>query len=817
MESLIRDLRYVARGLTRSPGFFAVTIVTLALGIGATTAIFSVIYGVLLQPLPYPQPDRIVQMWQVGAEGQRMQNSDLNFKDWREQTRSFASMAQYSAGGPTSVSGPREPVRARVASVSGNFFDVLGVPAAGGRLWAPDELRENGTPAAVVSYRFWQQNLGGNPAILGTSLKIGTASYAIIGVMPEWLDFPAGAEIWVPKDIEGTSPYRTGHNWRAIARLKEGASFDQARNDISAVSKRLKQQYGDETWMSDATIVPLRDEMVGKTRPALLVLLAAAAFLLLIACANVVNLLVARMAVRQGEVALRIALGAGRMKLVQQFLTESLVLALAGGLLGVLLATVGMKTLLALDPGNLPRAGEVKMSIPVLLFALGVSVTAAVSLGLIAALRGTSGDVREALASAQRTQTGAGNYGIRSVLVVAQVALTIILLIGVGLLGRSFLRLMSVNPGFRTNNVVVLDVRVPGSLDSTVYRRNIAFYDDLLSRLSALPGVRAVGGVNAFPLAAQNTSNGVFIVMSSPTEKLDMSRIPDLMRDPARAGQAEFRVASPGYFKAMNIPLVRGRLFDDRDAPSAPHVAVISQSLVKEKWPNEDPIGKIIQFGNMDGDLRPFTVVGIVGDVREASLAEEPRPTFYAFYRQRPIAASSFNVAIQGDAMPATVTANAQQIARELRPDVPPRVRTLETVVATSVADRRFMLVLIGVFGSAALLLAALGVYSVIAYLVAQRKQEIGIRVALGAQRTDVLRMVLGQGAMLAGIGIMIGVGASLALTRLLNAFLFGVSTTDPLAFVLVIAVLVLVALLASWIPARRAARVDPMSALRGS
>jgi predicted permease len=570
--------------------------------------------------------------------------------------------------------------------------------------------------------------------------------------------------------------------------------------------------------MYDAVAVPLREQLVGKTRPTLLLLLGASAFLLLIACANVVNLLVARAAVREGELAVRLALGAGRGQIAQQFLAEALVLAIVGGVLGVVLAALGVKALLTLEPGNLPRVGEVGVDWRVLAFALGLSVLVAAVLGLLSALRGSRGDLRQAMAQAQRTQAGAGaSYGVRGGLVVAQVSLTLVLLVGAGLLARSFLRLAQIDPGYRTERLLVLDISPSVPEGPGGERERVRLYDEISARIAALPGVSAVGGVNAFPLTAGNHANGTFLVMSRPDEQLDRSQVPALMRDPSRSGDAEFRVAGPGYFRAMNIPVIRGRVFENRDGPDAPHVGVISASLAKAKWPNEDPIGKIIQYGNMDGDMRPFTVVGVVGDVREASLADQPRPTFYASYRQRPVQAREFYFVVSGSAPPEAIIPAARRIVADLRPDVPPRFRTIQTVVSESVADRRFVLLLVGVFGAAAMLLATLGVYSVIAYVVTQRRQEIGVRVALGAQSVDVVRMVLRQGITLTLLGIAIGTVAALFVGRLLARFLFGVAPNDPVAFGGVIAVLAGVALLASFVPALRATRVDPMTALRNS
>jgi putative ABC transport system permease protein len=817
MESFIRDVRYVTRALLRTPAFFLVTVVTLALGIGATTAIYSVIDGVLLRPLPYPDADRIVQLWQVGEKGGHGQVSDPNYNDWKAGTRSFAAMAEFQDWGLTSVAGASEPVRAHVVVIDREFLGILGVKPLRGRAFAGEEQREGGARSVLVSERFWRRYLGSRPDLSSVTLTFESEAYPVIGVLPASMDFPTDADLWISREILPRSPYRTGHNWRAIARVAPGVTVEQANREISALSRRLKQQYRDDTWMYDAVAVPLREQMVGNARPTLLVLLIASGFLLLIACANVVNLLVARAAVREGELAVRLALGAGRGRIAQQFLAEALVLALAGGVLGIVLAALGVKALLVLDPGNLPRAGEVAIDWRVLAFALGLSLLVAASLGLLSALRGTRGDLRQAMAQAQRTQAGAGaSYRVRSALVVAQVSMTLVLLVGASLLARSFLRLSRIDPGYRTERALVLDISTSMPETPAGIRERIRLYDEISARLSALPGVSAVGGVSAFPLTDGNTGNGTFLVMSRPDEQIDMSQLPTLMKDRARTGEAEFRVAGPGYFKAMNIPLVRGRTFEDRDGPDAPHVAVISALLAKTTWPNEDPLGKIIQYGNMDGDMHPFTIVGIVGDVREASLADQPRPTFYASYRQRPRAAGSFYFVIQANAAESLVPA-ARRIVSDLRPDVPPRFRTIQTVVSNSVADRRFVLVLVGVFGAAAMLLATLGVYSVIAYVVTQRRQEIGVRVALGAQSGDVLGMVLRQGFTLAVVGIAIGTVGALFVGRLLSRFLFGIAPNDPVAFGGVILTLAAVALVASFVPALRATRVDPMTALRNS
>jgi putative ABC transport system permease protein len=814
METLRHDFRFALRSFVRSPGFSAITVLTLALGIGATTAIFSVVYGVLLRPLPYPDPDRIARVYEVEAAGARINLSDPNFEDFRSQSRSFAALAQVQGAGPTSVSGDVEPLRAPLAIVSGDFFRVLGVQPIAGRAFVAEEQREGAPPAVMVSHRFWQQRMGGTADFARKTLIFNGRVHRVVGVLPVNLDYPVGAELFTPRELEERRPSRTAHNWTIVGRLRPAVSLDQARAEMSAIARRLKADHGDETDMADAALVPLHEQLVGHVRPALLVLLGASGFLLLIACANVSNLLLARSAARQRELAVRVAMGAGRGRILRQLVVESLVLSLAGGAAGVLIAVAGVQALLALEPGSLPRLGEVGVSWTALLFAFGVALATALVLGVVAALRGAGESaLREALAQSQRGVAAGGSY-VRSGLVVAQVALTLVLLVGAGLLGRSFVRLLSVNPGYRTAGAVVLDLSTPWPETDADAARQRRFYDELMTRLGAIPGVANVGGVNAFPLKGAGYSNGTFLELARPDEKIDFARISVLAKDPARTGHAEFRVASAGYFRAMGIPLVRGRLFDDRDAPDASvHAALVSTSLAKTEWPNADPIGKIIQFGNMDGDLTPFTVVGVVGDTRDARLDATPRPVFYANAGQRRV--SSFSVVIQGGADPAGVTAAARRIVRELAPSVPPRFRTLEEVVSTSVAQRRFNLVLLGSFGAAALLLAMMGVYSVVAYLVAQREHEIGIRVALGAQRGDVLGLVLRHGAVLTVGGIGAGVVAALWLTRLLAGLLYGVAPTDLVSFASVVALLFGVALVATYVPARRALRVDPMNVLR--
>ena len=818
METLTRDLRYVTRALLRTPGFFFVTVMTLGLGIGATTAIFSVVNGVLLQPLPYPRSERIVQLFQVDKDGKRMSVSVPNFRDWRAQTRSLSTMALASVANTITVSGLQEPARVAGAEVSGDFFSVFGLHPEIGRVFAADELRPGASPAAVVSDAFWRRYLDASPAALGRTITIGSKLFTVVGVMPPEMNYPAGNDVWMPQELEDwSSPSRTSHGWRVVGRLKDDVTELQAKQDLSSISRQLKKQYGDETWMSDGDLVPLREQLVGKVRTTVLVLFGAAAFLLLIACGNVVNLLVARMTLRRAEIGLRLALGATRLKLAQQFLIEAGVLSALGGVLGIGLAIGGVRALLAIQTGNLPRADEIRVDWRVLLFAVGVSVLTAIALGLLAVWQGTRSDIRETLSSSQRTQAGSGSSArVRRSLVVSQMALTVVLLIGAGLLARSFVRLLEVNPGFRTQHVVVLSMALPDDNAPDAHERRVGFYQQLMTRLRAIPGVASVGVATGVPLV-DGGADGEFLILNRPDQPVSFNDWTAFRNDPTRSGYADYRVVDGDYFRTMGIRLLRGRELSAGDQGNTQRVALISVSLAKQKWPNEDPIGRIIQYGNMDGDLRPFTVVGVVGDVRGESLAADPQPTFYAPQAQTKYSGNAFHVVMQTPADPSSVIASARGIAHEMRPDVPPVLKTIESVVTASVADRRFILVLVGVFGGAALVLATLGVYSVISYLVAQRRPEIGVRIALGAQRGDVMGLVLRQGGSLALIGIAIGGIGALYLTRLLKGLVFGVSTTDPMAFGAVIALLAAVALLASWLPARRASRVDPMDVLRGA
>jgi putative ABC transport system permease protein len=813
LEDFGRDLRYGARVLLRAPGFAVVAILTLGLGIGAATAVFSVVDGVLLAPLPYPQPDRIVRLFQIDANGRRNANvSDPNFEDWKTGTRSFRSMAEMAAGPlPAVVNGQATMITG--AAVSREFFEVMGVKPIMGRSFHDAEQRTSAARVAVISHSFWQLRLHGVP-FEDHAFRVGSDVYRIVGVLPPGFDYPAASEYWYPRELGPGNLSRTSHNWQVVARLADAVPLPVAQAEISALSRSLKTRYGDQTWMSDAAVVPLRDQLTASSRSSVLLLFGGAVMLFVIACLNVSNLLLARVATRRREMAVRLAIGAGRGRLTRQLLAEALVLCTAAGASGVVIAFGSVRALVAMQPGNLPRIDNVNVTWSVMAFALAVSVAAAVALTLAATLRTGDRELKSELAESQRTTASSrASQRIREVLSVSQVALTLVLLIAASLLTRSFIRVLTVDPGYRTESGLVLDLMAPVSRDAEARRRQTTFQYELLTRLKALPGVREAALINDFPLGGRFYANGQFIEMTRVdelTSREDVARLGDQVR--ARAGMAGYRIVSGDYFKTMGIPLIRGRVFGDGDGPEAPHVAVISETLANTKWPGQDPLGRFIQFGNMDGDRTGFRIVGVVGDVREITPEAQPGALFYGHYRQR--GTSRFSIVLRGDRLEANAAA-AQQMVRQLDPDIPVQTRRTEEAFDRSLSGRRFSLVLIAAFSVCALLLAMLGIYGLIAYLVAQRTKEIGIRMALGANSHDLLRLIVGKGATLAMIGTAVGVVVALALTKVVEGLLYGITARDPLAFGGVITLTVAAVLVASYLPARRALKIAPVDSLR--
>jgi predicted permease len=817
---LFADLRYAARRLAGNPGFTAVSILTLALGIGASTAIFSVVDAVLLRALPYPQPDKIVRVWEQAPNGHRMNLADLNFDDFRTQSNTFADLAAYGYE-LSSVSGGSEPVRVDIAVVSSGFFKVLGVEPFRGRAFAADEQRLHGAPAAMVSYRYWQRYLGGATDLSKFHLRMEGGVYSVVGVMPEGFDFPAGVGAWIPRELEAEPPSRTGHNWRGLGRLRDGVGIAQARANLSAIARRIRDQYGKKVDLSDAAVVSLADATVGDVRTALLTLLAAVGLLLLVACANVAGLLLARNSARRKELAVRLALGAGRGRLIQEFLAESFSLSFAGGVLGILIAISAVSILPAIVPANLPRQQGIAINTPVLLFALSAVLAVAVSLGLFAAWRAATGDLQEALTAGSRGYSGTGaSHRLRGFLATGEIATTLVILIGAGLLGRSFLRLISTSPGFSRQNLITMEFSPPSlqwQVGQSALVRQVHLMDETLTRLRAIPGAESVGLAGAMPVAAgDDLADGDFLILNGQRPPANSDDWNSMHQNPSQVGHALYCVAGEAYFRTMGIPLIRGRMFGEQDDWNSPHVAVISESLARQRWPNQDPIGQTIEFGNMDGNLKPLTIVGISGDVRARGLDAPPGAIIYVDYRQRGMNPNSSPTILMRSAAPTgEIVSIARGIFHDLAPDVPVKFSTFAEEMGGWLADRRFLLLLVGLFALAALGLAAVGIYGVVAFSVMRRTQEIGIRMALGARRGDVLRLIVGEGGRLAVLGVAIGIIASLVITRLLSSLLFGVSATDPITFAGVAVLLSLVALLASYIPARRAMRLDPNTALR--
>jgi putative ABC transport system permease protein len=814
-HSVLSDCRYGFRQLRKNPGASAVMVFTLALAIGATTAIFSVVYGVLLRPLPYTEANRIMAVFEVSSEGGWSHLADPNFDDFRDQNHSFQAIAKYN-NYIVSVSGASQPTRTRVAAVSTDFLKVFGVQPILGRDFTVSDSKKGAAPVALASYGYWRQYLGSPQDLSQAHLKVDRAIFSVIGVLPADFRFPADVDLWLPADLDGENPSRTSHNYYAVGRLRDGVTVELANRDISAIARRIhntSSEQGDYL-LKDGIVVPLQDSITGKARPALLVLLGAVGFLLLVACANVANLLLAQASVRDRELAIRSALGAARGRLIRQFLTEAFLLSLVGGGLGLLGAFWGVAGLVGLAPQNLPRLDSVSISIPVLVFAFLLSTAVATGLGAFTAVRATSGDLRKGLEEGGRGQAGSQrSQRVGRAIVAAQIAITLVLVVGAGLLGRSLMKVLEVNPGFRVDKIVTMDVSLPWVEDPKAKAGQAIFFSNLIDRLKQIPGVRKVGATSGLPMVEGGLPDGMFLLMTQNEIPKGMDGFGALSQQKERLGTADFGVVTDGYFQVLGIPLIRGRIFDERDGPNSPHVAVISESLVRDRWPNQDPLGHTIEFGNMDGDMRLLTIVGIVGDIHEYGLDAPPRPTVYVNLFQRPHAAITLTMLCDADTR--LVTSAARGILQDLNPEIPVKFETFSQVYSASLGSRRFNVILTGFFGVVALLLATAGVFGVMAYSVSRRTREIGVRVALGAGSADVLRMILSQGLRTIFIGVAIGIAGSLALTRTVESLLFGVTATDPLTFGGVTLLLVGAALLASFIPARRATKVDPMVALR--
>jgi putative ABC transport system permease protein len=811
IEELWQDVRYGVRVLLKKPGFTLVAMLTLALGIGATTAIFTLVNAVLLRQLPFKNPDRLVWMWSVRPDSNSRPFTLPEFIDYREQNQSFEELAAFTAWN-ANLTNAGDAERIQGARVSANFFQLLGVEARAGRTLVREDDSQGNQHVVVLSYGLWQRRFGTDPSVIGKSMTLNGDIYTIVGVLPEQFFFPVReAELGIPlaPEADPLRNVRTSTSFlRFVGRLKPNVTREQAEDDMNRISRELRAQYP-VAYASKVGVrlVPLFDEVVGGFRLALWILFGAVALVMLIACANLASLFLVRSASRHKEIAIRISLGATRSRIIRQLLTESLILALAGGVLGLALAAWGVDLLLALAPTDLPRVAEVGLDARVIWFACGLSLLVGISFGLAPAWQTTRVDTNAELKAEGRGSTAGPNRNrLHRIFVVSEVALSLVLLIGAGLFIKSFLRLQEVRPGFETKNVLVTRLSLPKSYDS---RESVsAFIDQLVPRLKALPGVKSVGAVSQLPLGGGFHSIP-FTVVGREAERQDASL------------SADYRIATPGYFQTMEIPLLAGREFSDKDRADTPLVVLVSNALARRFWPQGTPVGAHIRIDDNDTGPREAEIVGVVGDVKQSSLEGAPTGDIYLPFPQvhedgiALVRNNQFWV-IRAEGDPLLLANSVRREIQSINSEIPAsNTKSMEQYLAASVAPRRFNFLLLSLFAAAALLLAVLGLYGVMAYTVSQRTQEIGVRLALGARPANILKLMMGQGLRLALAGIVAGLAAAFFCTRLLSHLLFNVDATDAKTFIFVPLILVAVALLASLIPSWRASKVNPIIAMR--
>ncbi|MFZ0272080.1 MAG: ABC transporter permease [Acidobacteriaceae bacterium] len=817
MSDFLSDLRYSFRVLVSNPAFTITAIAALALGIGANTAIFTVVNTVLLKPLTYPEPDRMVQFMNTFPQGNSPVGSPVNFNTWKSQTSVFQDVTAYDFGGPGFNLTGAVPEQVHGIHVSEAYFRLFGAPVMLGRTFTAQEDSPNGGHVVVISYGFWQRKFGGNPHIVGTSVSLSNEAYTIIGVLGKSFFTDPESDLWVPFQIDPNST-NLGHYFLVAGRLKPGVNLAQANAQLKLAADQYRRLHPDDMDTHDGFgVQPLRDSIVAGARSSLLILLGAVGFVLLIACANVANLLLVRATGRKREFAIRAAMGAGRARIIRQLLTESVVLAVVGGILGLILGYAGVRALLAVSPAGLPRIGEHGASVGVdwrvLVFTLGISFLTGILFGVVPAIGASRPDLNTTLKeSSNRSGTGFRQSKARSLLVISEVSLALVLLIGAALLIRTFIALRRVNPGFDPRNVLTLQM----SLTGDQYKKTAGIAQvshDGRERLNAIPGVEVSAFTCCLPL-----EGGYGLPFNI------LGRAPE-GKSPWTGG-AGWMSASPGYFAVFHIPILRGRDFTEQDDGSAPGVVIINQTMAKKWWPKGDPVGQQILIGKGVGPQftePPRQIIGVAGDIRDGGLNNDPRPLMIVPAAQVTDGMTALNAGIgpmvwlvrtHGDPHQ-SISAVTEQLRQASGGFPVARVRPMTEVVVQSTAREDFNMLLLIIFGASALILAAIGIYGLMAYSVQQRTQEMGIRMALGADRSRIRSLVVWHGMRLALVGVVIGIGAAFGLTRFIASFLFGVKTWDPMVFVTVPVVLSLVALLAVWMPATRASRLDPQKALR--
>jgi len=815
METLLQDLRFGIRTLLKNPGVSAVAIIALALGTGANSAIFSVVNAILLRPLPYGQPERLVMMWGTNSKSGISQDSISvpNILDYREQNSTLEQIASYSQD-DFNMSTGGEPIHCQGAFVTANYFSVLGVSPHYGRPFADGEDQSRATAVVVISDGLWRRQFGADPNVINRTIQLNGASFNLIGVMgPEFQSPNLGDELWAPIAMDGgdrsrvpssSSPDQMKQRNRrfltCVARLKPGTSIGQAQAELSNIASRLEQQFPNDNSSLSVNLVTMHKQVVGDIGSALAVLIASVGAVLLIACGNVANLLLARAAGRQKEIAIRTALGAARARIIRQLLTESVLLGLAGGLLGLAMAFLGIKLLVALNPPNIPRLNEINIDVRVLGFTFVISLLTGLIFGLAPALQASRPNLNETLKEGARGSSVGGGHHIRRALVVLEMLLTTVLLITVGLMIRSFVSLQRVNPGFNPKGALTMWVSLPAS-KYTEDKQLRGFYQQALGRIESLPGVSSVGVITSLPLTSNVIARFRFTidgrVPATPNERLT----------------ANYRAINHDYFHAMGINLLKGRTFTEQDNEQAPPVVIINETMAKRFWESEDEsVGKRMTIPSTGNASRE--IVGVVADVKHSSLDADSGFEFYVPYPQKPFNVMNLIVRTETDPMGLARSVREAVLAADPTESVYD-VKTLQQVVGDSLSQPRLYTVLLSIFAAVALVLAGVGIYGVMNNTVSQRIHEIGIRLALGAQRSDILKMVVGQGMMLAMIGIVLGLATAFVLTRLMESLLFGVSARDLVTFLAIPAVLAVVAFLSTFIPALRATRVDPMIALR--